>query len=802
MRIGFFTRMLPHLSRTMTSGWQPPTPNHGAHELPKDTYTKGETARPRGQAHTHTLPKPQPNFLSRMLAHSAASSQFPEAISLSDIELLESVGPAAAPLRPSLPGLPASPQAPTFSLIKPATDQDWMKRFLAHTQLSNFPEAISVDDIEVLKQPESNHDHFDIPDFAINILKHKHSLADKIKLGSKSALALKLEEQLHLPDDKSVANDIFRKETTDSILKSGKKVVWSETTGLAEVGTGQAGTIPVGSIGKFGAGFKGSAMVQYRTVQPVTYQHGQNPDSLPSQQVFIPTTPEQLVGLAPGAEFEVTGKATVMGHASASLGHTIGTGPIRAAAKASVGGSVLHSGEVSLNMKILDSSGIVQVSLKKRDLTTEKLTADLFAGLESNLGIPNVGNGLLRHVIQNELTRPIAATIRNNASVSAGLKKQKESGGTDLVSYTIDLTSPNGLEACKSLMNLSTATAQTLSEIEGSGVSFKRLDTTSNRDRFRAHVSFGGTKLLLHKTLLEEKEVSFTGKGKKLIYRENQFQESTKNIITGSKNVTWDAVSVDRSGAEKDTTFFNMKFSSDKLYTSNNALRRFLGFSDLLSPTYKGEVDAELPEMSVIDRLLTNKDDAKVNVDIYFTEEGIRRIDQSGAKEARAAYLTVEETLRPSSKGLLSLENTTVIEAEEIAGLYADASAERFIPESGAQFDMARLESRYTNLTGRDLSKDCPTLLGSQNFSHHVNRLQGERGPEQFRAFFSELGQSTELDYMPALSALARLAGDEETLVHQLSLRGPSLNIDTVSEGKIAHPATTISKLMEAQRLP
>ncbi|MBT6491496.1 MAG: hypothetical protein HOK97_17130, partial [Deltaproteobacteria bacterium] len=562
MRIGFFTRMLPHLSRTMTSGWQPPTPSEGAHLPPKDTFTQIKTVPPRIQAQTPSLPEPQPSFLSRMLAHSAATSNFPDAISADDIELLESLGPADTQPRPSLPGLPASPKAPKFSLLKPATDPGWMKRFISAAQLSNFPEAISADDVELLQQSESIDDHFDIPDFAINLLRHKHSLGDKIKLGSKSALALKLEEQIHRPADKSVANDIFRKETTDSILESGKKVVWSETTGLAEIGSGQAGTIPVGTIGKLGAGFKGSAMVQYRTVHPITYKQGQNPDSLPPQQVFLPTAPEQLIGLAPGVEFEVTGKATVTGHASASVGRTAGTGPIRASARASVGGSVLHSGEVSLNMKILDSSGIVQVSVKKQDVTTEKLTADLFAGLESNLGLPKVGNGVLRHVIQNELTRPIAATIRNNASVSAGINKQKENAGTDLVSYTIDLTSPNGMEACKSIMGLSTATAQTLSAIEGSGVSSKRLDTTSNRDSFRAHVSFGGTKLLLHKTLLEDKEVSYTGNGKSLIYRENQFQESTKNIITGSKSVTWDSISVDRPGHEKDTTFFNMKFSS------------------------------------------------------------------------------------------------------------------------------------------------------------------------------------------------------------------------------------------------
>jgi hypothetical protein len=114
---------------------------------------------------------------------------------------------------------------------------------------------------------------------------------------------------------------------------------------------------------------------------------------------------------------------------------------------------------------------------------------------------------------------------------------------------------------------------------------------------------------------------------------------------------------------------------------------------------------------------------------------------------------------------------------------------------------MTRLEAQYSGLTGRELNKDFGILVGSQEFSSQIKNFQGDRKPEKLRAFFSELGQSTELDYMPTISALASLAGVEETLVNQLSMQGPNVSIQTVSEGKIAHPATTIAKLMEAQRV-
>ena len=111
-------------------------------------------------------------------------------------------------------------------------------------------------------------------------------------------------------------------------------------------------------------------------------------------------------------------------------------------------------------------------------------------------------------------------------------------------------------------------------QIEGSGVSSKLLDTKLNRDQFRAHVSYGGNKLLLHNRLSEEKEVSFRGGQKTLVYRENQYQESTKNPFTGSRDISWDAVSVDRPGTENDTTFFNMRFSFVYDHLNDPRLRR------------------------------------------------------------------------------------------------------------------------------------------------------------------------------------------------------------------------------------
>lgn len=807
---GFLSRFLPELHRTMTTGWQPPAVNTPSptetrkNPPPSDHFSRSALNRaplPSGNAVSPGPPglaPPDTSFFSRFLLHGAASSNFPDAIADSDLALLEHNPSSSTPhAGTQLPGLPTAPEASRFSFFRPRTDSDWMRTMLMSASLGNFPDAVTSDDFESIAHSSSDDSQFATRGVAALFMSQKHSIADKLRLGTSTALALKLEQQFYLPTDQTIAGDKFRHETTQELQSRGDKITWSETSGVAEIGTGKSGTIALGSLGKAQAGFKGSALVQYRTLRPVA-QHGNDAPPAQTQSTFLPREPGQLMGLEAGTEFEVQGAATVTGHASASAGPSRSLGPVSVGATASLGTSIIHEGELSLNLKVLDSRGIVLVTITKGEEQTSNLTANLFAGLSSNLNLPKVGNGILRHIVENELTRPIAHAVRDHGSVSAGMLGRSAQKSENIATYTVDLTSPNGVEACRSLMNLSTGTAARLSEIEGSGVTSSRLDSTTNSDAFRAHVSYGGKKLFLHEKLKLEREASFQGSGKRLLYRENQFHEKTGNPITGNKEVSWNAVSVEKPGTGNDSTFFNMKLAANKLFTSKNAIQRFLTFTNELTREYQGPVDAELPEMSTLDRLFSDRDNTKIDVDIYFTQEGIAHIDAAEAQGARRAYFQAQEKLVPESTGLMALSEADITTAESLATRYAQAQTERYLPDSGAAFEISRLESQYANLTGRGLQSDYTILVGSHNFASQIKNFQGNKDPKKLRAFFQDLGAATEFEYMPTIAALASLAGQDETLVHQLKMTGPEIQIETVSEGMIAHPATTMATLMEA----
>ena len=104
MVLGFLTRLLPHLNQTMTTGWQPPAKVSQPASLkpsPVDSFNR-EKISPKPLSFSGTpLPEPpRSSFLSRLMSHSAAMSNFPEAIIVEEAEMIDDnfVGDSATKL--------------------------------------------------------------------------------------------------------------------------------------------------------------------------------------------------------------------------------------------------------------------------------------------------------------------------------------------------------------------------------------------------------------------------------------------------------------------------------------------------------------------------------------------------------------------------------------------------------------------------------------------------------------------------------------------------------------------------------
>ena len=103
-----------------------------------------------------------------------------------------------------------------------------------------------------------------------------------------------------------------------------------------------------------------------------------------------------------------------------------------------------------------------------------------------------------------------------------------------------------------------------------------------------------------------------------------------------------------------------------------------------------------------------------------------------------------------------------------------------------------RAEGQYSKLTGRSLGNDYRQLLSGQAFAEQIGALRPDASDTE-RRHFADLGSSTRFQFMPVMSAITMLAGEEEVLVDSLSMNAKGVNIQGVSEGRVAHPRRRLS---------
>ena len=101
-----------------------------------------------------------------------------------------------------------------------------------------------------------------------------------------------------------------------------------------------------------------------------------------------------------------------------------------------------------------------------------------------------------------------------------------------------------------------------------------------------------------------------------------------------------------------------------------------------------------------------------------------------------------------------------------------------------AQALAADYHARY----GRNISQDMADLDSAELLAKVVDDMRGKPEQEWVKGF-ADLGQKTRLDGWKQMAALNSLAGPQETLVHELSLKGKRVDISARDEGKMENAA-------------
>ena len=95
------------------------------------------------------------------------------------------------------------------------------------------------------------------------------------------------------------------------------------------------------------------------------------------------------------------------------------------------------------------------------------------------------------------------------------------------------------------------------------------------------------------------------------------------------------------------------------------------------------------------------------------------------------------------------------------------------------------LEKTYREDLQRDLNVDADGLRRGMELRDSIDSLDVQNESDQLPRFLTNLGQSKGFNYMLAIATLAELAGQEETLIHRLSIHGKEVFLESEDEGHL-----------------
>ena len=105
--------------------------------------------------------------------------------------------------------------------------------------------------------------------------------------------------------------------------------------------------------------------------------------------------------------------------------------------------------------------------------------------------------------------------------------------------------------------------------------------------------------------------------------------------------------------------------------------------------------------------------------------------------------------------------------------------------DSPEQSEVDWIESQYYSQFKRNIWEDTGTYDDARAFKDAIYALRCSDDPREWRAKVQELGKEVRFGFHPAVASFNKLAGKDEVLVHELSMKGGhgSVNVEMVDEG-------------------
>jgi hypothetical protein len=359
------------------------------------------------------------------------------------------------------------------------------------------------------------------------------------------------------------------------------------------------------------------------------------------------------------------------------------------------------------------------------------------------------------------------------SAIKATLTAKKSRKG--LERFVFDLSKPECALAYDQIFRqLSTKDATRLSKIPGSGVKAQGSDEYENSSTTKGIAHCADTEILSYLSASECRVGQITREQKRQIaYRESKYSRATSNWFSGVKSILWESVSVEEN------SYYHLNFHKRQMVHDDRAVDDFLSFCSALG------ISADNRSISGFARALCAREEMDSDVDIYFTDEGVQRLNACTFEEAVRAHLDIQAKFNLGLKGMKTNPNGP---SYRVAQRYNALSSRWPLIRWFHHKALASLEGIYKKVWGRDIQVDANAIREATQFAKRMAAMDDKSSHKSVKDFFAYLGRNTGFDFMKTIAAMAQIAGQDQTLIHQASISGGGLSIAAVDEGEVMHP--------------
>ena len=633
----------------------------------------------------------------------------------------------------------------------------------------------------------------------------------QLELPLNSTAALKLDSKTYESSDAYISSDFTRRMVCDDAKHHHRELVWEETFGVAEISASGKHGIPVGMAVDATMSVKTGGLLRYRRLEPLNKIHREaSRVEAIAKALNLPVDASAALAMPQGCEIEFEGSGQLA--LGAKLENCLFKG---AATKGTPAASVSYglSGEAEKGFAILVKSlpdNLVQVRFKERTGHSEELSVSAEGGLgfvkELEKALPKDSRPLLQRMVDKSCKKRVAELVKTSKHAKVGVKAFQGSLKDDTLCFTFDLTKPKAIQAYESIFQgLTFEQAAESAERGGEGVMCRQLLATKEDSGVEASLSLGDVNLVKAQMRSSTKVSNLRGKNIERVVTDVQFEDSYSDWINGTKSTQWQAVEVKDKKTGEAETYYNLKHTNKDSVTQQAEVEDFFAFAKSLGVKIINQA-WRLPMMSMLTKIFSYKDDSQVKVDLYISDSGIKRIDYADEPESCAAFMKCAAAYKEEkpefsyfkkckSSGLDAMDYDHP--AYKALVEYRDLSNSWFWTRLYNWGKFYRLERVYEESTsGRNVRRDVELLSKAETFATRMAALNISEEPGSVKNFFSNLGKQVKSDFMLTMGAMTQIAGEEEVIIDELSMKLGGMNHSVVSEGRLTHPEQAMAAFL------